>query len=143
MRNIRSAYFWKIKSKVWKMQKKQEEYNRKHIMCMIKDEKAKASPSPSPVKRKITNTKEIVSGNGGETSAATAASCPEDFLDHFNKDEDDLLQLAMGVSGDGYGEGENKAQKMQWASVLYEGGDVKYFFGFTALNVSYITFQHR
>ena len=59
-----------------------------------KDEKAKASPSPSPVKRKITNTKEIISRNGGGTLAAIAASCPEDFSDHFNKDEDDLLQLA-------------------------------------------------
>ena len=32
--------------------KKQEEYNRKRVMCMIKDEKAKAFPSPSLVKRK-------------------------------------------------------------------------------------------
>ena len=55
----------KIKS-LENTKKKQEEYNRKHVMCMIKDEKAKASPSPSPVKRKITNTKEIISGNGGE-----------------------------------------------------------------------------
>ena len=93
--------------------KKQEEYNRKHVMCLIKDEKAKASPSPSPVKRKITNTKEIVSRNGRGTLAATAASCLEDFSDHFSKDEDDLLQLAMGVNGDGYGEGDNKAKKMK------------------------------
>ena len=55
----------KIKS-LENTKKKQEEYNRKHVMCMIKDEKAKASPSPSPVKRKITNTKEIISRNGGE-----------------------------------------------------------------------------